>query len=254
MFEDLIETEAPTTERSFLGISLRFDPYSPTAEEDYEELKRQVRQHDIAGMLARELQKSRINPGFARRLVRAVEFLTPDVRDGAVLSLLDNIEVLAPILPAVFRTLKEIYVDLGPETQLAVSGRLRDLINEGNYLLRIELNLAYAIRVLALDRSDQNEALLSQLFERPIGRFLARDIVLIMAGWRAEHWISDKKSYYAQMHPWLKRAFIVSSYVLGDEGSHWRRAIRPGLQPFEALAAGWAEAKLAENRDWTPPL
>lgn len=255
MFDDREEGDiAQAPERSFLAISLRFDPYSPTAEDDYEALRAQVRQFDITGMLARELQKSRINVAFARRLVRAIAFLTPAVRDAATLSLMDNLEVLAPILPAVLRTVREVYADLAIETQAEIGGRIRDLIRNGNYLLRIEINLAYALRILALQRSEDNEALLTQLYERPLASFITRDIVLIMARWGAEYWVSDKKTHYAQMHPWVKRAFVVASYVLGEEGGHWRRAIRPSLQPFELLVAEWAEEKVRASRDWAPPI
>ena len=140
-----------------------------------------------------------------------------------------------------------------PATQDDVIARLRQLIHDGFYLFRIELNLAYALRVLALSRSEATETLVATLYESQVSSFIKRDIVLIMAQWHAEYWISDKKNHYGQVHPWIKRALLTSSYVLGDEGRHWRRAIKPGLGKFELAILEWAGEK-ASIPGWTPPL
>ena len=52
----------PSDEKKLLNISLRFDPYSPTAEEDYEALKAAVGEVDIVGILGREVAKAAIEP------------------------------------------------------------------------------------------------------------------------------------------------------------------------------------------------
>jgi len=51
-----------TEEQKLLNISIRFDPYSPTAVEDYEALKAAVSQIDILGILGREVAKTVIDP------------------------------------------------------------------------------------------------------------------------------------------------------------------------------------------------
>jgi len=55
-------------ERRFLRLSLRYDPYSQTAAEDYQRLKASLEQFDIMAMLTREVNKSRINVAVSRRL------------------------------------------------------------------------------------------------------------------------------------------------------------------------------------------
>src|SRR5574341_232825 len=44
-----------TEEQKLLNVSIRFDPYSPTAVEDYDALKAAIQQIDILGILGREL-------------------------------------------------------------------------------------------------------------------------------------------------------------------------------------------------------
>ena len=49
-------------EQKLLKLSLRFDPYSPTAEADYLALREAVNQIDIIGILGREIAKTAIIP------------------------------------------------------------------------------------------------------------------------------------------------------------------------------------------------
>ena len=47
-----------TEEQKLLNISIRFDPYSPTAEQDYEAIKEAISHKDIIGILGREIAKT----------------------------------------------------------------------------------------------------------------------------------------------------------------------------------------------------
>jgi len=62
-------------EFNFLKLRLFYDPYSPTANEDYEELAKELNKFDIIGMLGKEISKSRINQALTRRLINAVKYL-----------------------------------------------------------------------------------------------------------------------------------------------------------------------------------
>jgi hypothetical protein len=177
--------------RRFLTISLRFDPYSATAEEDYETLKAQVEQFDIVGMLTREVQKSRVSSSLSRRLLQAVQFVEPAQKEQVALTLVDNLENLAPVLTSVMRALRDVADDLTPASRQRVGAQLRALIDGDSYLARVDVNLGYVVRVLATSPGAESEALLSRLYERDIAAFVKRDIVLAMARWNAGYWLSD---------------------------------------------------------------
>ena len=104
--EDLEPEEK--AERRLLGLSLRYDPYAPHADEDYERLKERLSEFDILGMLTREVSKSRVNPTIVRRLVTAIRFLDDDVRGQAVQTLVDNLQALTPALPVTLRVLEDV--------------------------------------------------------------------------------------------------------------------------------------------------
>jgi hypothetical protein len=69
------DTEEEIQSRNLAKLRLKYDPYSPTADEDYELLKEELKKFDIVGLLAREMRKSRIDESITRRLVQSVKFL-----------------------------------------------------------------------------------------------------------------------------------------------------------------------------------
>lgn len=148
---------------------------------------------------------------------------------------------------------KELFNELSDDAKGDVGTKLRELIKNSSYLVRIELNLAYAVRVLGQQRTDENEQVLAKLYRQPVSDIVKRDIVLIMAKWGVGHWLSDQKTYYHRMNPWVQRAFLIASYRLGDEGRHWRQRVSGELFPFEQQVRDWCSEK-AQQAGWTIPI
>jgi hypothetical protein len=250
--EGQTDEEERVQRQNFLAVSLSYDPYSPTAEEDYHVLKEQVERFDILGMLSRELSKSRIHVGLTRRLVLAIRYLDPAEKEGAVRTLADNMATLAPVLSNVLRALGRVFDDLGQETKDHVAAVIRESIRERRYFITVPVTLAYAVRVLGKASSEENQALLIQLFDE-VPPFIQRDIVVIMSRWRATFWLSDRRHQYGRMHPWVQRSFLMASHLLVDEGEHWRRRIADQISPLDHLAETWAADRLGRE-DWEIPL
>jgi hypothetical protein len=74
-----------------------------------------------------------------------------------------------------------------------------------------------------------------------------------MANWGIWYWLSDLKNQFRQLTGPERRAFIVASYKLSDEGKYWRRNIKDELSPFEKIILDWASGK-AQQSDWRIPL
>ncbi|PRX52604.1 reverse transcriptase (RNA-dependent DNA polymerase) [Nonomuraea fuscirosea] len=244
----------------FLGLHIHFDPYSTTAVEDYEKLKAQLSQFDILGLLRSELTKGRIHAALTRRLVNALKFMDEEPREQAILSLLENIETLAPVVPQVMLAIRDALDSTSNQDfTLQVHRKVRQLIDE-SHIARIELNLSYIIRVLASSRSTENEHTLVRLYGAQhgygsgIAPIIQRDIMLTMARWQAAYWLSDQKNYFHNFHPWVKRAFVIGSYYLGDEGKHWRDGNKSALRPFDLVVRDWAASKRNGAGDWKVPI
>lgn len=241
------------TSRALLQFAIRFDPYSPTAADDYERLKREIEKFDIIGLLKQEISKSRVHAALARKIISAVRFLDGKVRDDAIVSLIQNAELLYPIFSAVLVVIQQTFKDLGEEAQEIVKAGLRSLIESRSHVMRVDVHLDLAIRIIGRSVGADDDSLLKQIFARSESPMIRRDVILALSGAGDWYWLSDLRNSFANMTGPERRAFLVASFKLRDEGVHWRRHVRPQLSPFEAFIGNWAASK-AKDQNWKPPL
>jgi len=244
------EGEELSDERKLLNISLRFDPYSPTAEEDYDALKAAVGEVDIVGILGREVAKAAIDPTVSKQAINAIKALAPPLQGSAIRTILDpkNLTVLSPVFVTILRLVRSVYASLLDEDKDFVDEALMQLHEQESPLLSVELNLSYFIQVLGQRRSGSKEELLVRLFYTHQKPLLRRLILLILADWECHYWLSDLKRQYSGFSVWEKRAFILASYVLGDEGDHWRRHARRTWTPMDSLVRDWFSTRYPNNK------
>jgi hypothetical protein len=254
LFDATVDDEldpAEKAERRLLRLSLRYDPYAPHAAEDYERLKESLSQFDILGMLTREVSKSRVNPTVVKRLVSAIRFLPDDVRGQAVQTLVHNLEALAPALPVTLRVLEDVLPSIDEAQQRSAAEAIRASIASADYYLQVPVNLAYALRALRHDRGEENIAICMAAFD-DAPPFIKRDIVYLMHNWGADFFLSDKRRQWTAQHPWVQRALLVTSYALGDEGSHWRTKVKQQLGHFDVIARDWMAARVESGQREVP--
>jgi hypothetical protein len=214
------DSAAINRSNELLRFSLRFDPYSPTAEGDYERLKAEVRKFDIISLLKEELAKSRIHIALARKIVTAIRYLDGTVKEDAVRSVLDNCDVLYPIFASVLLMIDQVIDELSIEARDAIVAEIQKLIRRESHVFRVDIHLSYAMRVLARTNTTDNQILLQQIYEQRSSPLIRRDIILVMARWADWYWLSDLKNKFRTLSSPERRAFIVASYILKDEGNH----------------------------------
>ena len=249
----------PGSAAKFLSLHLYYDPYSPTAEEDFESLKEQLSEFDLLGLLRAELFKGRVDVALTRKLVAALKHMPAKPKEQAVRSLLENLETLAPVLPHVMRAIRENVNELPDSTQEEVHSKIREMINSGHHLTQVDINLSYMLRVLSQRHFRENEHLLIQLYGQSHGYAQApapniqHDILLVLAKWGVTYWLHDLKPHYGTMHVWVRRAFLIGSYALGDEGRHWRRGVAASISEFDKIVQNWMSFRTSET-DWEIPV
>jgi hypothetical protein len=246
--DPVIDAGPASPESRLLGLSIKFDPYSPHADEDYRALKEAVRSIDIVGILSREIGKTTIDPLVTRQAIKAVRALPVDLQESAIATLIDpdNINVLAPAFITVMRLLRQLVDEVGIHTSGRIDDFLIGLLESNSHLLTNDLNLAYLLQVLGKEQTVRKEQLLIRLFgERP-SPLIRRLIILIMAGWEGHFWLSDIKKRFRAFTSWERNAFIVASYYLGDEGKHWRTHIKHSLSPMENIIREWYSERISK--------
>ncbi len=251
---DQIKGHVVKPRSALLQFSLRFDPYSPTAEDDYDALKAEVKKFDIIGMLKEELAKSRVHTALARKIIIAIKYLEGKSKETAILSVMDNSDVLYPIYSSVLLMIDNQFEDLKKETKEAVLSRIIELIEQDSHVFRVDLHLSYAIRVLSHSNTPQMQSLLQKIFDTRPSEIIRRDIILVMARWRVWYWLSDLKNRYRELSAPERRAFVASSFILKDEGKHWRDHMKSEFDPFEKFILEWAGNKAGANQNWSVPL
>lgn len=234
--------------RKLLSFSLRFDPYSPTAEDDYEKLKQEVRKFDILGLLKEELAKSRVHIALSRKIISAVHYLEGRTKDDAVLSIIENTDVLYPIYSSALIMMDKIFKELEDDAQQSLTKRIVELIRSDSHVFRVDVHLCFALRVLQHKNTEEIQQLLKDIYEERKSEIVRRDIILIMALWGDWYWLSDLRNQHRQLSAPEKRALLVASYALRDEGKHWRDHIKKELNPFETFILSWAGERVGKGK------
>jgi hypothetical protein len=130
---------------------------------------------------------------------------------------------------------------------------VRKLVKERSHAMQIDLTLSYAVRLLSCAAGPENEETLNRVFKETSSISIRRDIILAMARWKAWYWLSDLRGNFRTLSPAERRAFLVASYVLTDEGKHWRDHIKQELSPFELIVRSWASEKV-QAPGWSVPI
>jgi hypothetical protein len=182
--------------QNLLRFSVRFDPYSPTAEEDYEALKEELKKFDIIALLKSELAKSRIHISLSKKIVSAIRFINESQRNNAVVSLVKNAELLYPIYANVLYVAKALFSELSQEAKDEIIEYIRGFIRNKSHVVQVELNLAFAVGLLSCRKGGENEEILSNIYRETTSMAIRRDIILAMARWKAWPWLSDLRNNF----------------------------------------------------------
>lgn len=257
------ESEVEAQAHKFLKLRLSYDPYSPTAEEDYSHLQAELEKIDVVGMLVRELRKSRVDEVLVRQLVKSIRYLSPASRDAAVETLISpneperkirgNLDALYPLFPTVAVVIRTLLPELSEPLRRRIFDILRSQIESRSYIFLVPANLCFALRILADDPSEQTDTLVAQLYDEQSQIMVRRDLILCLAKRGVDYQIADIIRRFSVLSPWEKRALIPASYILGDEGDHWRNRVKRELNVVDRAFMKWVGAKNS-GRLWEIPL
>ncbi len=220
----LIPGQPPESDRERLfSLSLNFDPYSPTAHDDYEALKSSLEEIDFLSLLNEELGKSQIHVPTINKLIKALKVTKKNIRIQAIKTLMDSISLLYPVLSFLLIVIASMKKDLDDEELFAVSTKIIDLIENDSYLMALDVHKCFSIKIINDFKDYRVDTILTQWLMNG-SPMLKRDTILgfiARGGWNH---LSDFKNRVAGQTPWVRRAMIAASYGLGDEGKHWRQA------------------------------
>ncbi len=176
------------------------------------------------------------------------------MRDRAIVSLIENAETLYPIFSSILTVVKDVFLELSSDAKASVANGIIALIKDRSHVMNVELNLAYAVRVIAEYKSAATQEILVGIYGNPkYSALVRRDVILAMTKLGAWPWLSDQRISFRAMSPPERRAFIIASFALKDEGRHWRENLRREFSPLEKLVRDWRASK-TDQPAWVVPL
>ncbi|MBA4109364.1 MAG: RNA-dependent DNA polymerase [Leptothrix sp. (in: Bacteria)] len=235
------EDEGSPMKAKFMSLPIRYDPYSANATEQYQEIKKSLADFDLLGMLSSELQKSKINQPFTKQLVRAFAAADDKILSGAFKIIFNNILELYPIFTTILQVAITHWGRIDADTRHVIRNSVIRLLRDDSFILKTELNLAYTVRLLSQENTVENQTLLADVYQRNSSSILLTSLITqVMGKWEVHFWLSDLRRTFATMNPWQRRIFLVCSYLLGDEGTHWVQHNKARFNFIESLYRDWA--------------
>jgi hypothetical protein len=239
---------------SFLKLHIHYDPYSATADEDYNELKSKLSQFDIVSLIKSEVRKSKIHQAFGKQLLHAVHYLEEPSLSLAFNVISTNLEILYPIFPSVMQLANRKLTSCNEQTIKLFVDTLCELVDTDSYIIQTDNNAAYVVRVLSLVNSESTFQAIDQLNSNMKSPLVKSNCIYAMTNLNNVHWLSDLKSSFSTLNTWERRSYIAASFYLGDEGHHWRKNISGQLNSFEQLLKSWVAGKHPIQNSWILPL
>ncbi|MCP8883874.1 reverse transcriptase domain-containing protein [Devosia sp. XJ19-1] len=240
----LVDAGASVTPvQRLMSLTLRYDPYSSNAEQDYEALKSELNSIDIVALLNEQLAQTRVHVATTKKIISALRHVSESAQFGAAISMLDNMDVLYPIASNVFIAIASFFKNLNSQSRSQICDRIRDLYSDKHEVLQSAANLAFANRIISMEKSALNQEHLHRCYDNSTDSIVRRDVIITFANWQNFAWISMEKQKFQTLSLWERRALILASYYLNDEGKHWRGFAKDWFNPFESIVRDWRAEK-----------
>lgn len=236
--------QSPT--QRLMSLSLRYDPYSQNADQNYERLRDELSGIDIVALLNEQLACTQVHIATTKKIVSALNHLAPEAQFGAAASMLNNMHILHPIATNVFIAVAALLDNMEADQQAQICAKIRELYDNSHEVMAIPLHVAFANRIIAKVKSQENEAFLHRCFDRETSVLVRRDIYLIFANWRNFSWLSIRLRRFTGMSDWERRAAVLASFYMSDEGRHWRQHTAPRFTAMEDLVRTWRAGKQSD--------
>nr|WP_243849046.1 RNA-directed DNA polymerase [Xanthomonas sp. CFBP 8151] len=232
--------------KKFMSLKLHFDPYSESAKEDYESLREALARFDVVGMLSRELRKTQVEESVTRKLVRSIRHLKVPQKNSCIQSLAENLETLAPVFPVVMQAFTMVSDELDLSSKEKMVESVKALFHLNSHIVQVPVNQLFAMRALSATLDEEVEQILNKIYRDTSSISVRRDVIALMANRDHAWFISDRRRNYQNLSSWEKRAVLVASYILEDEGEHWRK--RLVLNEYEKILVKWASLNKSKNK------
>ncbi|MCL0000783.1 RNA-dependent DNA polymerase, partial [Providencia rettgeri] len=106
----------------------------------------------------------------------------------------------------------------------------------------------FIIKLLSKENTVENQIILIDLYKSNSDSILINLLITqAMAKWNIFYWLSELRRNFPTMSSWQRRLFIVSSYLLGDEGKHWQEHNKEKFSFIDKLYKSWGAKRKSDK-------
>ncbi len=238
-------------------IDLYFDPYSDTAESDYEDLKETIEKIDIGRLLGRELEKGQPDNFVVVQISRTLRLMNPTQALDLCSTLLSpkNLHAFRGSWSSVMRGISSIRADESfQKIFIDLDKLLDDIPTHSNHLLSTDVSCLHYLRTLRFRHTDQRASFVSALYKQYSTVSVKRACIDCWRSWKDRDRFIALRNNWQSLNPEEQRMIWLSSTMFGDDGYHFRQQVRTSLpniwalgieqkqrDSFAKLYAKWAE-------------
>lgn len=258
-YVDLVKTQLGGSDEqsnALRTIDLRFDPYSDTAEADYEELKSAVAHLNVLKLVEGELEKSQPDNFIVTQISRTLALLEPHVALEVCAALLTGVN-LHSFRASFSKIIKGIAFLRDQEgfsaIHEAIDGLLDSVPAHSSHLLSVDTNCLHYLRSLRFRRTDSRAKYIASLYSSVSTDTVRRACVDCWRHWKDRDRFISLRSRWGACGASEQRMIWLAAGEFGDDGSFMKKQLKgavlnswglgfsSGTDQFADLYLRWCE-------------
>lgn len=258
-YRDYARTQlgTPDDETSTLReIDLHFDPYSDTADSDYEELRETVKKLEVQSLLNLELQKGQPDAFLVAQIGRTLKLHTPLVALQLCATILDpkNLHAFRASWSSIVRGITSVRADNANSESFDRLDQLLDAVPEHSpHLLLPETNCLHYLKAIRFQRTQSRAEYVNAVYTSTKSVTVKRACIECWRYWKDRPNFTSMRNNWNNLGPEEQRMLWLAAAEFGEEGGHFRKQVRKSLAntwrlgieqngkpTFESIYSKWA--------------
>lgn len=213
-------------------LDLHFDPYSDTAQKEYEQLKELFKKIDVQFLIDLEKEKSQPDSFVVTQISRALKFQEPIVAAQLCETLLDirNLDSFRASWSKIMRGVYAVRANGEFSDFHAQIDQLLDrVIVAAPHLLMPEANLLHFLRAIRFARTDVRGLFVRTTYDRSSSIAVRRACIDCWHHWPDRNGFNYVRNKWQNLTSDEQRIFWLAAGKFGDEGKHARQQLHGSL-------------------------
>ncbi|HEY0328866.1 MAG TPA: RNA-directed DNA polymerase [Rhodopseudomonas sp.] len=213
-------------------LDLHFDPYSDTAQVEYEQLRKSFESIDIQFLLDLEREKSQPDNFVLAQIGRALKFQEPKIAAQLCATLLEpkNLDSFRASWTKIMRGVYSVRANSEFEAVFEQIDVLLDRVPEAaSHLLMPEVNTLHYLRAIRFKKTDARGRLVRSTYEKAASQAVRRACIDCWRHWGDRSSFTRLRNQWQNLGPDEQRMVWLAAASFGDDGAHARGQLRRSL-------------------------